>query len=506
MAEQIALTVEQAAKYLRDDLDYLAVTLTPEEAIYAFPPFYRMVWALILQNLHRLTTEDIFRFALGLPRGHVKTTFIKLLTCYLILHDYEINFVLIACATEPLAENFLSDVGEMLSSDAVTQIYGSWQDALERDTKKVKIARFNGRKIILAAIGAQTSVRGLNLKNRRPNLIICDDVQTKENDRSPTERAALLSWLTGTLFKARAKVEKSAILYIGNMYSTDCILYKFSQISNWTSLITGAILEDGTVLWPEINTLEELLEEYEHDAALGEAATWFAEIQNDPIGAALGLLDPGEEVPKALNQSLDELDIYNIRFITVDPAGSKPTSDDNVIASHCLAEEGAGITLEITNGKMSPKQVVNEIIRHIRVHRVPIVFIESQGYQASLAFWLSEALAEENLEYIKVIPLATGRASKYRRIKTWTKLFVTGKWDILQQEDYTKTLFQLYAFKIDKMDNVDDILDVLAQTQLALSKHYSDIITAMPIEVSSYTPAARVIPNNTSIDSLRRAR
>lgn len=506
MEDHVSLTVEQAAEYIRDDLDYLAVTLIPEEAIYAFPPFYRMVWALILQNLYALSTEDIFRFALGLPRGHVKTTFIKLLVCYLILHDYDIRFILIACATEPLAENFLSDVSEMLSSDNVTQIYGSWQVTLQRDTKKVKIAKFNGRTIILAAIGAQTSVRGLNLKNKRPNLVICDDVQTKENDKSPTERSALLSWLVGTLFKARAKVEKKAILYIGNMYSTDCILYKFSQIPNWTSLITGAILADGSVLWPEINTLEELLEEYEHDAGLGEAATWFAEIQNDPIGAALGLLDPGESVPDALNQLIDELDIYNLRFITVDPAGSKPTSDDNVIASHCLAEEGSGITLEITNGKMTPLQVVNEIIRQIKVHRVPIVFIESQGYQASLAFWLNQELVKENLEYIKVIPIPTGRASKYRRIKVWTKLFAAKKWQINRQEDYTKVVFQLYAYKIDKMDNVDDILDVLAQTQIALSKHYTDILTALPIEAADRAKQAKVERYNTSIDTLRRVR
>jgi hypothetical protein len=290
------------------------------------------------------------------------------------------------------------------------------------------------------------------------------------------------------------------------MYSTDCILYKFSQIANWTSLITGAILDDGSALWPEINTIEELLEEYEHDAALGEAATWFAEIQNDPIGAALGLLDPGEEIPPVYPYTVDELDIHPIRFITVDPAGSKPTSDDNVIATHCLADSGKGITLAIVNGKFSPLQVCKEIIRQVKVYRVPIVFIESQAYQATLAFWLHRELVAEGLGYIKVIPIPTGRASKYRRIKAFVKLLASGMWHIASQEAYSKMIFQLYAFKTNKTDNIDDILDVLAQAVIAIAKHYNDIISAVPVANDTKAPPPRVIANNTSIDTLRRIR
>lgn len=500
---QVSLSPVEVATNIRDSLDYLAVVLIPEEARYPYPPFYKTVWALILKTLLEVGPEEAFRFALGLPRGHAKTTFLKLLVCYLIIHDYDISFILVVCATEPLAENFLSDVGDMMKSHILAQVYGSWELSLDRDTKKIKTGYYNGRKIILAAIGAGTSLRGLNIKNRRPQLIICDDAQTKEDDESPTERARLLRWLVGTLFKARAKVEKSAILYIGNMYSTECILYKFSKLPSWTSLITGAILADGSVLWPEINTIKELLDEYAHDSDLGEGATWFAEIQNDPVGAACGLLDLGEKFPGPT--TCEDSDLYPIKFITVDPAGMKTTSDDNVVATHALVEGEIGVTLKIANGKWSPDRVIEEIIDQCLEFKVAVVFIESQAYQATLAYWLDKALTDLDLS-VKVIPLPTGTASKYRRIKAWVKQAVSGKWFIADQASYNKATFQLYAYKTDRKDNIDDILDVLAQAILALSKHYNDIVNAIPLAHETSAPQARVIPNNTSLDRLRSRR
>lgn len=500
---QISLEKSQVAEYLRDDLDYLATTLMPEEAIYAFPPFYKMVWALILQNLHTLTPSDIFRFALGLPRGNVKTCFLKLLVCYLLIHDYELPFILIVCSTEGRAENFLADVDNMMHTPVISQVYGSWAQAKTRNTMQTKQSNWQGRKLILVAIGAQTSIRGVVVDNKRPNLIICDDAQTKENDESPAERGSLLRWLVGTLFKARAKVEKSAILYIGNMYSTDCILYKFSKMQHWTSLVTGSILADGSILWPELNTLEELLEEYAHDNELGEGATWFAEVQNDPIGAALSLLDIGETVPLFAPKEVEYIDTFPIRFITVDPAGDKATSDDNVVATHVLLEEDKGATIKIANGKWNPSRVIQEIITQVIEYRVGIVFIESNAYQGTLGYWLRVAMERLDMDFT-IIALPSGRASKFKRIKAWVKQFVHGKWSIEDLDSYNLVTFQLYGYRVNVSDNVDDCLDVCAQAILALSKHYDDIIHSVYLVADN--DAYKDIPvmlNNSFLDRLR---
>ena len=468
------LPADQVAIRIRDDLDFLAQVLTPDVAESPYPDFYKKVWVLILQNLHTLELHTVFRFLLGLPRGHVKTTFLKLIVCYLLIHDYEIDFIQVVCATEPLSRNFLADVNTMMQSPIITQVYGSWNNSLTRDTREVKQSNWQGRTITLAAIGAGTATRGLNIDNLRPQLIICDDAQTKNNDNSQTERDALLEWLTGTLFKSLTKTKKRAIFYIGNMYSEDCILYTLSKMPHWISLITGGILADGTALWPEIQTVPEMLEEYGHDNALGLGSIWFAEVQNDPIGASAGLLDLGEVVPQCPTEDHEYLDLYPTRFITIDPAGLKATSDDNVVAGHCMMEEGKVGTFALKNGKWSPTKVIDEALMMAIEYRIGIIFVESNAYQGTLAFWMEEAIERHELG-IRVLGIPTGTASKFRRIKAWVKQLVTGKWEIMSKSAYNKITYQLYAYKTNRTDNTDDLLDVEAQAVLAVNRYGREI-------------------------------
>lgn len=502
---QLVLDADELATKIRDDLDFLAVALIPEESTSSYPEFYSEVWKLILYNLHTLGPQETFRFALGLPRGHAKTTFIKLLVCYLIIHDYDISFIAVVCATEPLAENFVSDINDILSSDLITQLYGSWQNSLMRDTKKLKTAQFNGRSIILVAIGAGTSVRGLNIQNRRPNLIVLDDVQTKENDESESERRKLMMWLIGTLFKMRTNTGKSALIYIGNLYSNECILAQFAQNPSWISLITGAILSDGSALWPEIKSIRALKDEYNHDNAVGLGSVWFAEVQNDPIGTGSGLIDYGDIIPSS--PLTDEFDIsyYPIRWMCIDPAGMKKTSDDNVIAGFCLLEdEGIGCFL-LDNGKYDPETVIKKAISYSVEYNIPIIFPESNAYQATLAFWMEKYIRELNLEgTIKVEPLPSGTTSKFQRIKSFVKLLVCKKWKLFTTTIYNKVTFQIYMYKITKKNNIDDIIDSQAMGLKALNEKRNLILHAQhhgTVLTTDNLPKLRA--NNNPIDAIR---
>ena len=502
----LAFSPEEAAERMRDDLNFFAYMLLPDETISRYPEFYLHVWTFILHKLHTLGPQEVFRFALGLPRGHVKTTFVKLLVVYLIIHDYDITFILVVCATEPLAENFLQDVHDIMNSPIVRDLYGSWDTSLTRDTRKIKTALFNGRSIILAAIGAQTSTRGLNIQNRRPQLIICDDAQTKENDDSDTERYKLLTWLAGTLFKSRAKTSKTMLMYLGNLYSTDCILYQYSKNPHWYSLITGAILADYTALWPELNSVETLIEEYNHDNALGLGSVWFAEVQNDPVGSGSGLLEHGQTITLSPAADTFNLDSYPIRWICIDPAGKKKTSDDNVIGAHCLMEDDQIGSFFLDNGKYDPEQVIDKTISACQHYSIPIVFIESNAYQATLAFWMEKKLEELTLhDRIKVIPLPSGTTSKFQRIKAFVSLLAKGKWHIVDPTIFNKVSFQIYAYRITKQNNVDDIIDEQAMALKALNEHRMSILHAQYYGIAQvYDNLPPVRSNNTILDRLRR--
>jgi reverse gyrase len=172
---EVTANANEAAEASRKDFNFLAMLVSPEEFVFLFPPFYIALFSL-------LTTfnKRVQRFAIGIPRGFAKTTYIKLLCIWYILFSAK-KFILIIGASEKLAVNTLADICDMLGGRNILTLFGNWEAQIEEDTKEQKVFYFRGRHIILKAIGAGTSIRGINRKSSRPDVMIMDDVQRRED-------------------------------------------------------------------------------------------------------------------------------------------------------------------------------------------------------------------------------------------------------------------------------------------------------------------------------------
>lgn len=448
------ISVDSRQAYARGkaDINFFAALCMPDVCAFALPSFYVLIWQL-LANRPAEQMRKILRFALGLPRGHAKTTFIKILICWLIVYD-KVTFVLVVCATEPLAENLLSDINDILGSPNMEAIYGSWNASLSKDTTEQKKAMYHGRPIVLAAKGAGSSLRGLNIKNRRPDLIFCDDMQTRENDESLADRAKLKRWFLSTLLKCIAPNGDRLIIYVGNMYSEECLLKQLQDNTKWTSLVTGAILDTGEPLWPELHSLEDLMESFEHDEELGEADLWFAEVMNDPKAAGRSLLDlplpayPYEEdiVPDGV-------------YLTIDPAGFKDVSDDNVISVHYVYD-GKGIVKErVYGGEITdPEQLVIVALTLALGHGATLIGVEDVGFQSTLKFWIDKYMRDLKISGITVVPLNPHGRSKETRIRLFIRELYAGNY-YLSHAARPAFVFQATKYRLGAKKNKDDLLD-----------------------------------------------
>ena len=453
----LELTIDSNEAYARgqQDINFFAGLALPDVSTEALPSFYILIWQLLTQREDK-DIGRIIRFALGLPRGHAKTTFIKILIAWLIVYD-KVNFVLIVCATESLAENLMSDVNSILSSPNMEQVYGSWQSVLGIDRKDLKKAWYHNRAVVMAAKGAQSALRGINIENRRPDLIFCDDAQTKENDKSDVERASLMDWLVATLFKAIATKGNRLIIYVGNMYSEDCILNQLHNNPRWISLITGAILADGQPLWPALFSIEDLMESFEHDEALGKADLWFAEVMNDPVAASTTLLP--RLLPAMPDDIPEDLTDPDGAYLTIDPAGFKDASDDNVISLHYVMD-GKDIVWDRIFGSdiTDPEQLVIKALSMAMEHGASLIGIEDAGYQSTLQFWFLKYMRDLHITGINIVPLPPKGRSKESRIRLYIE-------DLYAQNSYqhprARPLFVFYAtkYKVGKKKNKDDLLD-----------------------------------------------
>lgn len=196
---ELSANIEEVYQRGAVDFNFFAGLCAPDIMRTMFPGFYLALFKLITQG--NTDPEAVLKFALGLPRGFAKTTFLKIVVCWLIV--YKLNdYFLVVCANEGKALAFISDVDALLSSRNMEQVYGRWSAAKIVDNAKLKVATSQGRTVYLQPAGAGSAIRGANLNMMRPDCIICDDVQSREDALSDGVNEAQKDWFTATLLKA----------------------------------------------------------------------------------------------------------------------------------------------------------------------------------------------------------------------------------------------------------------------------------------------------------------
>jgi hypothetical protein len=109
----------------------------------------------------------------------------------------------------------------------------------------------------------------MNTDNARPDVMIFDDIQSREEADSKVISEAIETWLYGTAMKAAAHYG-CLYIFLANMYPTKhSILRKLKVNPEWTKLIVGGILANGQSLWEELKPIKQLLAEFRNDLASG---------------------------------------------------------------------------------------------------------------------------------------------------------------------------------------------------------------------------------------------
>jgi hypothetical protein len=482
---------EEVIKRAKEDLNFLAALCMPGVFTLLFPAIHLALWALMIE---KVSLEGFFRLLLALPRGHAKTTLVKLFVLYCVLFT-DRNFILIICASAPKAEAFLSDVADMLSEPNIINIFGNWQLAAETNNTTTKVFSFLGREIVLMAAG-QGSIRGINIKHRRPDLIIFDDVQDKENAESETESKKLLNWIQATAMKLRSP-HRCFFIYIGNKYKVSgecvCILERMQQNPLWTSIVTGAFLSDGEPLWPELHSRESLLEEFQNDFNMGVPEIFLAEIMNDTEANFNALID----VSKIPMSPFDDDEILcQGRFVTIDVATNKIGADDTAIALHGIypTDKGEKTCVEdLDEGSLSPKETIEKALNFCFSRGATVIGVESTAYQYSLLFWFDFFAKELGVEGIQFVEIKH-HGKKNARLIGYLKQLLKGE-SYLGRKVRAKVFSQALAFKPNKTNNRDDILDTAADWQ-QMMELYRHLIALPGALLNQEYGATGVVENN----------
>lgn len=486
--ESLIFNAAEVELNAREDLNFLAALSIPEVYESPFPAFYLGLWSYMTKAAWD-TSRKVYQLAIGLPRGHAKTTWVKLYILFLILFT-DRSYILVIGSNTTRAEAIIADIEAMLDSWNIQTVFGNWRAGITKNRQDEKIFHFRNRTIILAAAGQGTAVRGANRNFKRPDVIILDDAQTSKGADSISESERFAAWFWGDIYKAKDP-KRCIFIYIGNMYpdkeltkdantsgSTKiytCMLRNLQLSPSWLTFITGGLQADGSALWEDVQPKEQLLLEFQQDFNSGRAHVFFAEVQNDPNPRISSVVD----VTKFTSHEPepDELsEFHQGSFIILDPATSKHTPDEFVI-NYVEIHDNIPHVQTIINEKLTAPEAVWKVINLALSKQCSTIIVESNAYQYSLIEWFDFVLGQMKVVGFEILPLYSSSAKNTRILEIFKEL-IAGRISV-SKTYLRKVQSQALAFDPKKTDNLDDILDTLHMSWRASIKFSSRLSTRL---------------------------
>ncbi len=378
------------------------------------------------------------------PRGHAKSTCVALAYPLWCVCEQRRSNIVILTHEHSLARQFVRDIRhELESNERILDRYGALLDddatgasprvAGQRAAKTPTRARRSAslietnHGIAVQARSVGASLRGTRIGPRRPDLIVCDDIEKDELVRSPAQRRKLERWMCNVVLPTLAPGGR--VIVVGSILHHDSLLANLadrSRFPRWDYKAYRALeavqRTDGEFeiepLWPARWSVSALREERERIGA----AAFEQEYQANPIDEDVRtfrsewLTPPDEPTPDPEKLT---------RLIAVDPATGKAAGDFFAVWVGGV-DPGSGIihTIELLLERIDIVRQVQRIVELYDRWTPMSIGIEVNGYQAALPQTLEDQ-GRRTGRYLPVVPIRAV-AHKRARIEAIAPLLARG--------------------------------------------------------------------------------
>ena len=204
------------------------------------PDFHRQLCELLDEVSNSTPTA---RIAWAAPRGHAKSAYLS--NCFPV-HEIVYNkrkYILIISETDTSSKKFIEWVSLQLKyNKKLREDFGkmlSTQKSLnDRDNQEAFLTQ-NGILVEAASIGKQ--LRGKRNGSYRPDLVICDDLESAKNTNTPELREKNLYWFNSVVIPI-GDPEKTAFVYMGTIVHASGLLPAVLKRPDFESRIYAAIV------------------------------------------------------------------------------------------------------------------------------------------------------------------------------------------------------------------------------------------------------------------------
>lgn len=223
------------------------------------------------------------------PRGGAKSTIGSL--CYILraaLDAWE-PYIWLVSDTKDQAQTHLENIKAELEGNPL--LARDFPQATGRGARWRRGSMILPNGVVIEGFGTGQRLRGRRIRESRPSLIVCDDLQNDDHMASATLRESSTRWFHGTLLKAGTK--HTNVLNLATALHRDALAMQLDRNPGWHSKKFKAILK-----WPTNDALWKRWETIYCDLSNHSARrdAWFFYVKNrKAMNEGAELLWPEEE-------------------------------------------------------------------------------------------------------------------------------------------------------------------------------------------------------------------
>ncbi len=438
-----------------------------------FPAAFRQRAPLFHHDIMRLLEDEEHRYAaIEVFRGGAKTTLLRAYAAKRIAYGISRTILFVS---ESQAHSIKSlqwlrkaiEFNKPFFSTFGLEKGAKWTDEL------IEIRhRSYDIPITVVATGITGQVRGLNIDDYRPDLIIVDDPCNEENTATPEQREKTSALFFGALKNSLAPRSETPaakmVLLQTSLHSLDLINACHGD-DEWASRKYGIFTEDGRSRWEERFPTPEVLQSKAAYIKRNQLSIWLKEMECTAAGGELsdfreGWLKYWDVLPEGMPT-----------FLAIDPvppptskAEHSPTANSNDF--ECLAVVGvwAGnfYLLEYSmNRGHTPEWTVNEFFRLLDKWRPMKAYSEPVAYQSTLRWILQNAMKARG-RFIQIDDRSDKRKKRHRILQALSGIASEGRFYIHRSMVDFTTQFASYpqAAHDDLLDCVSMAIDLAMGT------------------------------------------
>ena len=434
------------------------------------PQFHRDAW--------KLYCSDIPSCMVVAPRDHAKTTALSVdyILCEALFRRSD--YIILVGSTELKAQEILSNISEELhENEALRADFQVHKFEVDQKTEII-VELADGHRFRVLARGAEQRIRGAMWKGKRPNLLVCDDMEDDEQVESKDRRAKFRRWFFRAAKQALSR--EGRIRVHGTILHEDSLLSRLRKNKTWSHLFYKAheAFDDfSNILWPERwdeGSLRLRQLEFIEDQ---DAAGYSQEFLNDPFDNSEAYLRRDDFLPMTEEDHEKE----KVFGIGVDFAIS--TKDKSNRTSFTVGGKCVDNILHIVDqrvGRWNSLEIIDELFVLHERYPEAVFWVESGQIWLALAPMINQAMQQTDT-WISLHPItpvsdkaARGRSYQRRhraggmrfdKTASWyagyeaENLRFTGKGEAIADDQFDSTAILSRGMDEMKMVEPDDFMD-----------------------------------------------